>query len=174
MGARTLPRHPRRHGDQDSPLLLTVEGARSLLPIMNPVTFLFRQADRPAMIWINENIPPGETVLINPFLWGYNLYAGSDGGSWIPPLSGRPTSPPPVLYGLDFGRSSSPQVSDFNKQVIELAEYPQALHDLLQANHIRYVYLGARGGVFSPKSLLNSGQFTLLYYLDGAWVFEVI
>jgi hypothetical protein len=149
-------------------------GARSLLPMMNPVTLLFRQADHPAMDWIADNIPPGETILINPFLWGYGLYAGSDGGSWIPPLAGRPTSPPPVLYGMDFGRPSISRVSDFNRQAVERAGDPAALNAWLHENNIHYVYLGARGGVFSPKKLRESGEFKLIYQGEGTWVFEAL
>jgi hypothetical protein len=147
-------------------------GGRSLLPLMNPITLLYRQADHAAMGWIAENIPPKETILINPFLWGYGLYAGSDGGAWVTPLSGRVTAPPPALYGLDFGDQSIKQVSEFNRQVIELASDPAALNTLLRKNSIRYVYLGARSGVLSPKILLESGLFRLLYEYEGTWVFE--
>src|SRR5690606_5781774 len=97
-------------GDRLRPLYLTaataagaaaaVLGAQTLLPILNPVTLLVRQADRPALRWVAENIPAGEPVLINSFSWGYGLYAGLDGGAWIPAAAGRPTLPAPVLYGL--------------------------------------------------------------------------
>ena len=54
--------------------LVAYQGARQLIPIINPVTILSRQADLPAIQWIDDNIPEGETIVINPFAWGYGLY----------------------------------------------------------------------------------------------------
>jgi hypothetical protein len=152
-------------------VVLAFMGAKSLLPILNPITFLFRQADAPAMAWIEEKIPPTETILINPFLWGYGLYSGQDGGAWIPALANRPTLPPPVLYGLGTPERVR-EVNQVCQQAIEDSHDPQALYELLQAHDIRYVYLGARGGAISPQSLRDSPLFKLIYSRDGVRIFE--
>ena len=153
-------------------LAAALAGARLMLPILNPVTILFREADRPAIQWIADNIQADETILINPFLWGYGIYAGQDGGYWITPLAGRKTMPPPILYAY-----GSPQevkrVTETSKQVIEHAGDPQALSALLKEQHIRYVYIGRRGGVLSAKSLIQSGLFQTIYSQAGVWLFEV-
>ncbi len=60
--------------------------SKPLITILNPSTLIFRDIDRPAFVWINENIPSEEVIFINPFAWGYGLYAGNDGGFWISPL----------------------------------------------------------------------------------------
>ncbi len=145
-------------------------GATQLVPILNPVTILSRQADLPAMGWIERNIPAGETVVINPFNWGYGLYAGNDGGYWISPLTGRPTLPPPVLYGL--GPEAS-QISELSLQILQLAPEPIKLWEFLHTHALHYVYIGARGGVLSPEKLASSGLFTALYQQDGVWIFVV-
>ena len=46
------------------------------------------------------------TVLINPFTWGYGLYAGNDGGFWISPLAGRkdPAAASIVWHGRQLGK----------------------------------------------------------------------
>jgi hypothetical protein len=152
---------------------LALLGARQLIPILNPVTLLFREADRPAMSWIRENLPEDGTVLINPFAWGYGLYAGNDGGAWISPLTGRKTVPPPVLYG--FGDPASiQQINAISQQAIEKSADPVELHASLKTWGIPYLYVGRRGGVFSPQRLQGSGLFETLYARDGVWIFRAL
>jgi hypothetical protein len=149
---------------------VTYLGARQLITIINPITILSRNADLPAIEWISEHIPENETIVINPFAWGYGLYAGSDGGYWISPLSGRVTLPPPVLYGLGSGADTINQKS---QEVISLSPDPIAFSEFLHTNHLHYIYIGAKGGVISPENLASSGLFTVHYQLDGVWILEV-
>jgi len=144
--------------------------ARALIPILNPITFFYRSADTQAMSWIRDNIPEDETVLINPFLWGYGIYAGQDGGYWISPLAGRSTMPPPAIYG--YGSVEDKQeISNFSRQIIEFAEQPEALHQHLSSKNIKYIYIGARGGAISVSALRQSPIFDLIYANNGTWVF---
>lgn len=152
-------------------IALALIGARTLLPILNPITFLFREADEPAITWIQENIPARETILINPFLWGYGIYAGQDGGYWITPLSGRKTLPPPVLYAYGDAETVTHTVETC-QQVIEVSKDPQALDNLLETQRIRYVYTGARGGALSAQALQESPLFQLVYSQDGVSIFQ--
>lgn len=154
-------------------LFFSLIAARYLIPILNPVTFIFRQADKPALAWIEDNLPADETVLINPFPWGYGLYAGNDGGYWITPLTGLKTMPPPVLYGLDNNLPAVQEINELNRQVIEAGGDAQALHTLMSEAGINYIYLGVRGGAISPSTLLSSTLFNLLYNQDGAWLFAL-
>ena len=143
------------------------------MPILNPITLLFRAADEPAIEWVAENLPEDESVLINPFHWGYGLYAGQDGGYWITPLAGRVTLPPPVLYGMANAPEQMSSIIDITSRVLDMSGDPQALNALLQEEGIRYIFIGARGGALSPQKLRHSAFFRLLYARDGAWVFEV-
>jgi len=120
---------------------------------------------------VGENVPSTETILINPFLWGYGFYSGQDGGAWIPALAERATMPPPVLYGLGTPEHIR-EVNEICRQAIEDSHDPQALYDLLQANNIRYIYLGARGGTISPQALRDSPLFELIYDRDGVRIFK--
>jgi hypothetical protein len=149
-------------------------GFRYLLPVLNPVTVLYRSADRQALQWMQTNLPSGAKVQINPFNWGYNVYAGADGGYWIGPLAGKATNPPPVLYGLDTSPGTSLMAtSELNKQVLDLASKPDELHSLLLSEGIEYVYLGARGGGLSPGVILQNQYFELLYAGNLTYVFQV-
>ena len=149
-------------------------GFRDLLPVRNPATVLYRSADQQAMQWMRENLPEDARVQINPFSWGYSVYAGADGGYWIGPLAGRATNPPPVLYGLDTGPVSEIlAISDANQEVLDLSGDAAALHRLLKDQGIAYVYLGSKGGGLSPQALLQSPYFQLLYAGNLTYVFEV-
>jgi hypothetical protein len=155
-------------------LALMMVSARSLLPILNPGTLLVRRADLPAIEWIDENLPSNASVLINPFLWGYGLYAGNDGGYWISPLAGRNTLPPSVLYFYNLEGDKGAGITSAVKNVIEVADHPDALSQFLLDQGIRYIYIGVRGGILSPKMLLESPGFQLLYNQSGAYVFKVL
>jgi hypothetical protein len=154
-------------------VFLLLLGAQKTTILLNPVTFLSRQPDLAAISWIEENLNNEGIIAINPFLWGYGFYAGSDGGFWISPLTAHPTLPPPVLYGASLPEETA-RINHFCAQVISNAKNAQGLWDLFQQNNVRYVYLGARGGVISPWALKDSDLFQLLYTQDGTWIFEVM
>ncbi len=148
-------------------------GAQRLLPTLNPITFLAREADFPAIDWIEENIPTGDTILINPTVWGYGLYMGNDGGYWISPLSEHLTMPPPVLYGL----GTAPEITRINQiieQVIANGNDAEALWEILQEQNINYVFNGVQGGEISPMALSDSRLFEVRYQANGTWLFEVM
>lgn len=150
---------------------LSIFGASKILPIINYNTLLFRSADRPALAWIEANIPQEETILIDPFLWGYGIYAGNDGGYWIEPLTGRKSLPPPVLFGFSEPEVVS-RIIDLSRQTHESAGNPEALYAFMQSVGIEFVYAGVRGGRFSPAVLMESDRFEMVYGDSGAFVFR--
>lgn len=154
--------------------IASIFGAAQLLPIFNPITLLFRDADRPAIRWIENNLPQDATFLINSTPWGYNLYAGQDGGYWITPMTGRKTVPPPLLYGLDNDLVKAGKINDQTQEGLDLSQDPAALHDYLLEENIEYIYLGARGGTFSHQTIEESGFYRKIYQQAGVWIFEVL
>lgn len=153
--------------------IIALAGARQLLPILNPTTILTRNSDIAGLAWLDESIPIGETILINPFPWGYGIYAGQDGGFWISPLTGRPTIPPLVLSGMD-NSPQTVQMIDFSQAVYTSAQDAQTIWALLKAQDIQYIYIGARGGVISPHTLSASDLYETLYAQNNVWVFKVL
>jgi hypothetical protein len=148
-------------------------GAQRLLPTLNPITFLAREVDFPAIEWIDEYLPGGEPILINAAPWGYGVYMGYDGGYWISALTNHPTIPPPVLYGM----GDPIKVQEINQAAEDsrnAGENPEALWDLLQTEQVRYVYTGGRGGAISPQALSQSNLFQVRFHENGTWVFEII
>jgi len=154
-------------------LVLALQAARHLLPILNPITFLFRPEDARAAAWIAQHIPPDETIVINPFAWGYGLFAGNDGGYWITPLSGRKTLPPPVLYALDNNIENVKHMNALIQQIINYGQNPEQLYALLKENGLNYLFIGRRGGIFSPRLLEESPLFRVIYKAEGTWVFQL-
>lgn len=155
-------------------IVLSFIGIQKILPILNQDTILMRQADLPAMKWIEKNISIDQTILINPFPWGYGLYTGADGGFWITPLTGRKTIPPPLLYGFDTRREIIHNVTQLGKEAFLKSANPVELYNFLVMNDIQYIYIGAKGGELSPSRLKNSQLFNPIYSKDGVWIFSVI
>jgi len=154
-------------------LPLIFVGARTLIPLLNPITFLARQSDLNAMERLQVAVPQGETVLVNAFSWGYGLYAGNDGGYWISALAGRQTIPPPVLYGLENDREKLRGINRLIQEEIELSAKPEELADWMRQHEIEYLYVGKKGGIFSPKALRESPFFEPLFTNDGVWLFKL-
>ncbi|MCU0485986.1 MAG: hypothetical protein MUC85_07715 [Anaerolineales bacterium] len=152
-------------------LILGLIGSHQIVTILNQNLYLVRSADLPAISWAKENIPKGETVLVNPFLWGYNTYAGGDGGYWLSALASIPTLPPPVVHGMDRSAESA-ATNALSEQVIALAQHPDELYALLKSHSIHYIFLGARGGALSPDILQQSGFFEILYAEAGVSIFK--
>ena len=148
-------------------------GAKQLLPIINPVTILSRNADITAIHWISEHIPANETLVINPFLWGYGNYAGNDGGYWISPLTANPTIPPPVLYGLG-SEEMRIHINTLSQEIINHGANADELWRLLRNNDIHYIYVGSRGGAISATSLAQNSHFTAIYHENSTWIFELL
>ena len=148
-------------------------GASQIITILNPVTLLAREADFKAMAAIREMTSAEDTILINPFLWGYNLYAGSDGGYWLSAFAGRRTMPPPVIYGLSDDTSYRKMVRKISSETIAVSDKPDSLAKLMRENGIQFLYLGSRGGVISAKNILLSSEFIVRFHQDNVWLFQV-
>jgi len=147
-------------------------GYRSLVPLLNPVTFLYRASDRPAIEWVDANLPAGAEILINPFPWGYGIYAGNDGAFWLSVLTENPSIPPPVLYGISNDQTEVARINQLSQAVLTNGANPEKIANLMQGNDIVYLLIGVRGGVLPPAAYMNSDLFKLLYQEEGAFVFK--
>lgn len=148
--------------------------AWGLVSIVNPVTVLTTAEDAQAMQWIQANTPPEAVFLINTRLWQLGIYTGSDGGYWIPQLTGRRTLLPvlPYVYGApDYVQ----HVSELAKVVSEVkdADDPR-LQSVVQKEGVTYVYIGAKGGSLTPQMFLHSARFRPVYSTGAVWIFEVV
>lgn len=81
--------------------------------------------------------------------------------------------PPPVLYGLENDREKLRGINRLIQEGIELSGKPEELADWMRQHEIEYLYVGKKGGIFSPKALRECPFFEPLYSNDGVWLFRL-
>lgn len=140
---------------------------------------LFTPADERAMQWIRESTPPDARIAVNMFpAYGGTLFAGSDGGWWIPLLTGRETPLPPLTYGSERGESPdySQRINEFGYALYEHPLPSDAGVALIREAGIGYVYSGAnntREDKFDVAALKASPAFDVVYERDGVTIFAL-
>jgi hypothetical protein len=159
--------------------------ARLLLDTLSPAAHaLATRPDQRAASWILENTRKEDRILVNSFFaYGGTLIAGSDGGWWLPLLTKRISTQPPLNYGSEEGLEPG-----YTRQVNELVRTieqnglsdPGTIH-LLKENGINYIFIGQQQGrVNSPSPLLaldilqHDPHFQLVYRQDQVWIFKIM
>lgn len=155
-------------------LVSAILGGRALIPLLNPITMLVRADDLQAMNFIRFATEPSQKFLIQPFLWGYGLYAGQDGGSWIPALAHRPTIPPPVLFALSDRSDQVRQINQISQKVLEKPDDAASIANLMRENDLEYLYVGGKGGVISAWVISQSPEFELIYHHGRVFIFKLL
>jgi len=155
-------------------LVVALWTAPNMLNIVNPVTVLAEADDLMAMDWIRANTPSSAIFLVNEQVWLSPIYAGTDGGYWIPNLTGRRTTMPivfyltgPVAYWHD----------DVNALASVIASNPDpddaSFLAMLGARGVTHVYFGAKGGPLSLDKFKASAHFREVYARSATHVFTV-
>jgi hypothetical protein len=159
---------------------------RDRLAVVDPGYRILAPADVRAMHWIRENVPADAMFLVDGFLiYNGTSAVGSDGGWWLPVLTGRKNTMPPQ-YALLTEQPSEPGYNDWVVQLVQQLRKTSVVSpegiDLLCRNHISHVYLGqAQGRVGMPPSrpmlslsgLEKSPAFTSIYRQDKVAVFAL-
>ena len=139
--------------------------------------------DLQASSWIRENTPPDARFLVNSLpAYGGSSIVGSDGGWWLPLLTNRQTTLPPLVYVAEAG-----PIPNYRLWINALTEKinskgitdPEVLA-MLTNRGVSHVYIGQRQGkvnngvgiVLEPELLLFDPHFDLLYHQDRVWIFE--
>ncbi len=131
---------------------------------------LVTPADVVAMSWIRQNTPPEARFLANGFLaYNNSVLVGSDAGWWIPFLTGRDNTVPPMLYNTEA--SIVPGYRDEVKELV-LELQGRKLGDpetvgFLREQGITHVYAGEKGGPLLDAAELDASPFYCLLYHDG-------
>jgi hypothetical protein len=165
-------------------LLLAVAwlGVQQRKSVLDPAFQLVTPADEEALAWVRANTAPGACFLVNSFFaYGGSLIAGSDAGWWLPLLSGRCTTLPPLNYGAEAGPDPG-----YGERVNALAHYLEqnTLDDAntvryLAAQGIGYVFIGEKGGPLLDAEVLRASPYFRPVYapateVAGPWIFEMI
>ena len=155
-------------------LLVAIWGASGMTTIVNPTTVLATQADRAALQWIRDKSPADARFAVQVWPWLSGIYAGSDGGYWIPVLTERASILPPALYASSLPPDAAKPLRDF----LSVWSSATSLDDLtlqqqLLAAGVTHIYLGQRVSTLSAQSLLNRPYVTLVYSQNGVQIFQI-
>lgn len=159
-------------------LVIGFWGARQRADCLEPGYQLVAPADEQAMSWIRENTPSNARFLVNAFFaYGDSLVVGSDAGWWIPLLTGRSTTLPPLNYGSEA--SAEPDYwSQVNELVRRLQDSPlddPATVQLLKENGVTHVYLGEKGGpLLKLEEMQRNPGYRPVYHHSQIWIFELV
>lgn len=158
---------------------LSVWGVNRQQHLIEPAHMLFTPADAVAMDWIKANTSPHDAFLVDMFpAYNDSLFVGSDGGWWIPLLTGRQTTLPPITYGSE--RADHANYSrEINNFAWAIRAHPLPSDEgirLLREAGINYVYSGAHQDpqrTIDVIALRQHPAFTVVYEHDGVVIFAL-
>jgi hypothetical protein len=146
---------------------------------------LLTRPDLRAGDWINQNLPGDAKFLVNSFFaYGGTLVVGSDGGWWLPIITNRDTSQPPLLYSSEQGIITD-YVAYINTLVALIQKkgisHPDVLSELRE-RELTHIYIGQQQGqvnangppLIKVNDLINDPNFKLIYNQDRVWMFEIL
>jgi len=159
-------------------------GAIGRIKNVDPGHALVTQADMEAMAWIRAHTPPNARFLVNGFVaYGGASVVGADAGWWIPLLTGRENTIPPLTYASEIGVAADYQeaVRDDFAQIQQRSPVSAEGVRFLQDRGITHVYVGQGNGMvgnpgaplLDVDALLASPAFRLVYHQDQVWIFEL-
>jgi len=167
-------------------MTLAVWGGRERLAAVDAEQFgLVTEADMQAMAWIRENTAPDARFLVNSFVaYGGSVVVGSDAGWWIPLLTRRENTVPPITYCMEAGEEAgyATRVNEFARQVQGADMDDPAVLSLLQERRVTHVFIGQKQGrvnyagdaVLDAEALDNSPHYRAVYHQDRVRIFEVV
>jgi hypothetical protein len=164
---------------------IAIWGARKQLPILDTSGQLVTRPDWQAMTWITENVPDDARFLVNSRLsYGGWVVAGTDGGWWMPLITGRQNTAPPMLYLMeaqaesDFPTEIRDLFLEFHMPDLTAVEFAHRMAE----HNLDYIYIGQqRGRVWQgdeipldPDLFAASPDFDLIYAQNGVRIFRLI
>lgn len=142
------------------------------------------RADLRAFAWIRDNLPTDARFLVNSFsAYGDTIYVGSDGGWWLPQMTERKSSLPPMIYSSET--SEDGELAERVNKIGDLVKF-KGIRDaetlsVLAGDRIGYIYIGQQNGSVNdpgpkpldPAILQADGRFELVYREDQVWIFKI-
>jgi hypothetical protein len=146
---------------------------------------LVTRPDLRAMEWIKDNTAESDDFLVNSFFaYSDTLVVGSDGGWWIPMLTGRKTTLPPLTYGIEEGGKVTDinSTNDLYREIQNKGITDPDVISMLKQHGINYIYSGQRQGsvnnpgpkIIDPQVLAGNPNFKVKYNQDRVWIFELL
>jgi hypothetical protein len=167
-------------------IVTSLFGVRQRLGDLHPEKYtLLTRPDLRAASWIKDNLHPEANLLVNSFFaYGGYLIVGSDGGWWLPVLTKRHTTLPPLNYGTEQGFQTNyiKWVNELSTAIAEKGITHPEVMNMLKERKITQVYIGQQQGrvnypgptVLEPRQLADNPHFRTIYHQDRVWIFEVV
>jgi len=151
---------------------LAMYSGRGMISIINPSTILATADDVAAMAWIRAHTPADALFLINTRHWQREIYMGTDGGWWIPLLADRRVTLPAIVYraGSETYKAAINELAAWSSTTLSLEDAEAVTR--LRAAGVTHLYIGARGGHFTPEMLAASPSFQPVYASGTVRIYE--
>lgn len=147
-------------------------GFRQQITILNSQTILAKPGDLAALDWLKRQLPDDAVIAVNSWRWLGNTWAGSDGGAWMLPLTGRAATTPPVDY--IYGEDLRDTVTSFNSAAADIPDWSTSeAAGWLREQTVTHVFIGVQGGQFEPATLSRNPEMEMVYGRDGAFIFAL-
>jgi len=153
---------------------LVLWGMGNSVAIINPVTVLATAADVRALHWLEQQVPEEAVFLIGAVPWQGRVYRGTDGGWWIPLLTGRRTLLPPGIFYAWSDASYIQQVAGVAQQIMALRGCDAAFWDLVRTQGVTHLYIGPTPGPLKPEAFATCSGVHLIYQQDGVYIYRVV
>ncbi len=144
---------------------------------------LVTRPDLKAFQWIINNTTPDARFLVNSFpAYDDTLIVGADAGWWIPLLTRRQTTLPPINYGSERGPRDDYRlwVNELTKEILHKGITNPDVISILEQRNVSHVYIGQRQGKVNnpssslePNELLASPYYSPIYHQDRVWIFRL-
>jgi len=163
---------------------LSFYGARERLTTIDPQFGLVTKPDLVAMAWIREHTLLESKFWVNSMsAFGNSVIVGTDAGWWLPYLTGRQNTVPPISYATEVTNplNLNVQLREFYQETQQVNLTPYNLWQTLKRHSVTHVYIGQRQGKvgnntetpISPIQLEESGLYQTIYQHDHVWIFAL-
>lgn len=174
VGGLFAPRRWVRAVTAAAALAVAIWGATGMTAVVNPGTVLATAADRDALVWMRATLPDEARFVVNTWEWVQGVYAGTDGGYWIPTLADRAAVLPPAQYA---GAWPLERVQAENALLAQLSRAEDlddpALQAALTAREVTHLYLGTRPGMIQAEVMDTKPYAALIYRRAGVSIYAL-
>ncbi len=155
-------------------MILIPFSAIKMTGIFNPVNVFVKEGDNEAMNWIKVNTSDDAVFFINTysFDWNKDFIVGIDGGLWIPLLTKRHVTIPPMTYLIENPNNFTEKVKTMSKAAESINT--ESTIRYLAENNVTYVYFGGNDCCkLKLQNLQNNPYLIPVYGKDGVWIFRI-
>jgi hypothetical protein len=111
---------------------------------------------------------------VNTWEWLTDVYAGSDGGYWLPVLADRASIMPLALYAAALPGDTVAALNDLLARLGAASNLDDpALRAELAAAGVTHLYLGERQGSLLPEQIDGKPYARLIYREGGVSVYAL-